>query len=164
MPRFRYYFDALPDGAIAIYETAPSFAEADLCGWTVHQSLDMHDFGEHSQPTMSKKAFVSQFEFHIKGTKFQKWIRNRASEVKIDGTFIIPFRPASNKKPWSNFIIAGMMFIPELEIPKWHFEGRPKEAASLAFLAAQYLEADATNVYNHTNCAKLRHILMTGVK
>ena len=164
MRRHRYYFDGIEVGAISVYETAKSFAEADHYGWTVHHSLNVLDFGEHSHMTSAKKVIVSQFEFEPKGTKFQKWIRNRVSEVRIDGTFIISFMPIIHQKPFKDFIIAGMMFIPELEPTKWHFEGNPKDASSLAFLATKLLRKDSANIYNHTDYEKLRHILMTSVK
>jgi len=167
----KFYFHPLRPGQVAIYDLGGDLPYAyvgsstdDKDHWVVHHSLDIHGFGDKCLYTGMGKPLVPTHELvGTRGTKFQQWIRNRVAEVNITGTFVVPYMPTGADRNWGQLVYAGLMFLPALaaeKFGKWHFEGRTKDAGSLAFLATRFLDCknvDNPLVMNQTDYNLLRY-------
>ncbi len=163
MPRF--YFRALPDGALPVYEAPYAYVgPPDLQGiadvsdkfvsdgkkyWVVHQSLDIHQFGDKAMYTGPAKAIVTEHGFDASSpVGFHKWFRHRVAAVSAGGLFILTYRClgySEHAKMWS---LAGLVFLPD-PVPekheRWHYEGSSKHAATLAWMAVHGLGSQWCN-------------------
>lgn len=169
----KFYFHPLRPGQVAIYDLGGDLPYAyvgssadDKDHWVVHHSLDIHGFGDKCLYTGMGKPLVPTHELvGTRGDKFQQWIRNRVAEVNITGTFVVPYMFTGADRNWGQLVYAGLLFLPTIsatKFGKWHFSGRTKDAASLAFLATRFLickHADGPSMLNHTDYNVLRYRL-----
>jgi hypothetical protein len=126
----RAFFDHIEDGGIAIYGPTEQYAvvrEGPPYWFARHMDLDF------VSPTLAPKALVQFFEFDPTN-KLQRFIRHRIGEMRVEGTFVIPFRPSSRSKTFAQYSLAGIAFFPDGYWSRGHhFEGSAKEIASWSF-------------------------------
>jgi len=126
----RAFFDHIEDGGIPVYGPIDQYAvvrEGPPYWFARNMDLDF------VTPTLTPKFFVSMFEFDPT-KKLQQFIRHRISEMRMEGTFVIPFRPSSRRGVFAQFSLAGVAFFPEGYWDRGvHFEGTAKEIASWSF-------------------------------
>jgi hypothetical protein len=126
----RAFFDHIEDGGIPVYGQADKYAvvrEGPPYWFARHMDLDF------ASPTLVSKAIVQFFEFDPTN-KLQQFIRRRISEMRVEGTFVIPFRPSRKKGIFAQYSLAGLAFFPDGYWSRGHhFEGSAKEIASWSF-------------------------------
>ena len=138
MPKI--FFDPIEPGAIPVYGEISQYAICRDYIWHVH-CIDL----QFCPITLHPRPLIPTLEFYSRSApqppvpgferpKFQTWLRQRVSEMNMDGLFILPFFHSVGKN-WADFTVAGLLFIPaSCASPfQFHFEGSPKEIASYAY-------------------------------
>jgi hypothetical protein len=127
----RAFFDIIGDGEIAIYP-AEQFAVFAVDG-DEHWHAKNFALPFPHAPTGASKALIPFGDFHP-ANKLQKFLRQRFGEIRLDGTYVIPFRPFGRGGTLAQFSLAGIVFFPDGNWSRgFHHEGSPKELANLAF-------------------------------